>query len=235
MSSSVDFVYMNKFYSAAYQEDSIVPPDCFAIAPNDRISAVGNSPDCQSPVGCAGCPQNQFGSRARARPVPTASSWHVCLRMLAPKPVRHHRRAADLPQGLAAVRVERGLWSSAPAVRCLTHIEMDDSYDYAKLVFSDPQPFDDAEFIGMIRSRREEARERLLTEPDVAAMQAANDAKPKSKLKVSRSSVALNSEVIRASFNIIWHFILPDGVGVFHNNVPSTYRRNFMARKPPSL
>jgi len=181
----VDFVYMNKFYSAAYQEDSIVPPDCFAIAPNDKdLSPSANSPDCQSQVGCAGCPQNQFGSKGKGK----ACSNRIVMAIL-PTDAGPETPFAIIdvpPTSLKgwqqyASSVARGL--QRPPFGVVTHIEMDDSYDYAKLIFSDPQPLDDAEFISMIRSRREEARERLLTEPDVAAMQAANDAKPKSKLK----------------------------------------------------
>jgi hypothetical protein len=181
----VDFVYMNKYYSSAYQEDSIVPPDCFAIAAVDKdLTASPNSPDCQSKAGCAGCAQNQFGSKGKGK----ACANRILMAVL-PQDAGIDTPFAILdvpPTSLKgwqqyATSVARGI--QRPPFGVVTHIEFDDSYDYAKLVFSDPQPLDDADFIALIRSRRDEARERLLTEPDVAAMQAANDAAPKSRLK----------------------------------------------------
>lgn len=181
----VDFVYMNKFYTSSYEKDSIVAPDCFAIAANDKdLTPSSNSPDVQSQVGCAGCAMNQFGSKGRGK----ACSNRIVMAVL-PQDAGPDTPFAilDVPptsiKGFQqyATSVARGL--QRPPFGVVSHIEQDPSETYAKLIFSDPQPLDDAEFIGLIRSRREEARERLLTEPDVAAMQAANDAAPKSKLK----------------------------------------------------
>lgn len=181
----VDFVYMNRYYSTGYEKDSIVPPDCFAINPNDKeLTPSVNSLDCQSQVGCAGCAQNQFGSKGKGK----ACSNRIVMAVL-PQDAGTDTPFAILdvpPTSLKgfqqyASSVARGL--QRPPFGVVTHIEFDTSSDYAKLIFSDPQPLDDAEFIGLIRSRREEARDRLLVEPDVAAMSAANDAKPKSKLK----------------------------------------------------
>ena len=181
----VDFVYANKYYASAYQKDSIVPPDCFAIAAIDKdLTPSPNSPDVQSQVGCAGCAQNQFGSKGNGK----ACSNRILMAVL-PQDAGPETPFAvlDVPptsiKGFQqyATSVARGL--GRPPFGVVTHIEQDPSETYAKLIFSDPQPLDDAEFIGLIRSRREEARERLMTEPDIAAMQAANDAAPKSKLK----------------------------------------------------
>lgn len=181
----VDFVYMNKFYASAYQKDSIVPPDCFAIAALESdLSPSENSPDQQYDGGCAKCPQNQYGSSGKGK----ACSNRILMACL-PQDAGPDTPFVilDVPptsqKGFQqyAQSVARGL--GRPPFGVVTHIEQDTSVTYAKLVFSDPQPLDDPEFIATIRSRLGEARERLMTEPDVTAMQAANDAKPASKLK----------------------------------------------------
>ena len=78
--------------------------------------------------------------------------------------------------------IARGL--NRPPYGVVSRVSCDPSTKWDKIVFSDPQPFDvddetDAAFVQLIRSRRAEARERLLTEPNVKAMIAANDARPK--------------------------------------------------------
>lgn len=180
----VDFVYSNKYYSSAYQEDAIVPPDCFAIAAVESDMAPSKlSPDAQCKTSCAECPQNKYASRGKGK----ACSNRILMAVLPSDATAETPFAIiDVPptslKGWAqyASSVARGL--GRPPFGVISHIEMDDGYDYAKLVFSDPVPLDDGDFIAMIRGRREEARERLLTEPDIAAMLAASDAKP-SKLK----------------------------------------------------
>jgi hypothetical protein len=66
----------------------------------------------------------------------------------------------------------------------VTHVSLNPAIQQDVAIFSDPQLIEDGDYIAMVRSRRQEARELLLTEPDIAAMQAAgaNNAKaPKGK------------------------------------------------------
>lgn len=179
----VDFVYANKYYAAAYQKDSIVAPDCFAIhAESDLLAPSANSPTKQCDSTCAKCPKNEFGSKGKGK----ACSNRILMAVL-PQDAK-----ADTPFAILDVpptsqkgfqqyanSIARGL--SRPHFGVVTHIEQDPSETYAKLIFSDPEPLNDPEFIAMIRSRIPEARDRLMTEPDLSA---ANDAAaPKTKLK----------------------------------------------------
>ena len=68
-----------------------------------------------------------------------------------------------------------------PPYGVITKIEFNQAVKWDVPVFGDPQLIDDVEFIEMIRARRQEARDMLMVEPDVTAIQAANDARPKAK------------------------------------------------------
>jgi hypothetical protein len=68
-----------------------------------------------------------------------------------------------------------------PPYGVITQIDCDPDSRYDVVRFSDPEPIAEADLIAMIRSRKQEAREMLLTEPDVNAMVAANDAKSKAR------------------------------------------------------
>jgi hypothetical protein len=180
----VDFVYSNRYYTTGYEKDNIVAPDCFSINPLEKeLSPSPNSPDIQCQTGCASCPKNQYGSKGKGK----ACSNRIVMAVL-PQDAGPETPFVilDIPptsiKGFAQYvnSIARGL--QRPPFGVVTHIEQDPSETYAKCVFSDPQVIEDGEFIALLRSRREEARERLLVEPDVTAMQAANDAKP-SKLK----------------------------------------------------
>ena len=63
----VDFIAFNRYYPGMYDEDNIVPPDCFAIGlePTSLVPS-DNSPDKQC-ASCAGCWANQFKSAANKK------------------------------------------------------------------------------------------------------------------------------------------------------------------------
>ena len=68
-----------------------------------------------------------------------------------------------------------------PPYGVITKIEFNEAVKWDVPVFGDPQLIEDVEFITMVRSRLQEARELLMVEPDVAAITAANEARPKAK------------------------------------------------------
>jgi hypothetical protein len=184
----LDFVYMNKYYEAAYDRNVIVPPDCFAIsAEPNALMPSEHSLDIQSQVGCAGCPMNQFGSRGNGK----ACQNRVLVALLPPDATNDTPMLVlDLsptsikPFSAYVAAVARSL--SRPPYGVTTQIECKPDIKWDSPVFSNPELIDDAGFINMLRSRRQEARELLSVEPDVEAIRAANDAKPKPRALIAK-------------------------------------------------
>lgn len=174
----VDFVYANSYYETAYQKGTVVPPTCFSIHPEQKGACPSeNSPEAQCD-NCDGCPANQFGSNGTGK----LCQNRVLIAVL-PADATEETPFAILDISPTAIKgfqqyvasVARGL--GRPPYAVVTHVDCDPTKKYDVVQFSDPQPIEDDEQILLLRGRREEARERLMTEPDVKAMQAANDAK----------------------------------------------------------
>lgn len=188
----VDFVYMNKYYEGAYDSNNIVPPNCFAInaLPNE-LSPSPNSPDIQSQTGCASCAMNQFGTNGKGKAcqnriliacLPADATTETAISVLDISPT------AIKPFSAYVSAVARSL--QRPPYGVVTSVKCNPSVKWDVPMFSDPQLIEDPEFIEMIRARRQEARELLSIEPDVTAIRAANDAKPKAKGLMAPKKVA---------------------------------------------
>lgn len=180
----VDFVYYNTYYEGAFDPNNIVPPNCFALAvePKGMVPS-NNSPDKQCET-CAGCWANEFGSSGKGKacqnrvlmaclPTDATEDTPFVILDISPTAVKGF--------GSYVTSVARSL--QRPPYGVVTHIECNPATKHDVAVFSDPQLIEDENFITMVRSRREEARERLLTEPDVSAFKAANDSPKKGALK----------------------------------------------------
>lgn len=176
----VDFVYYNAYYDAAFDPNNIVPPNCFALHP-DPTGAVPspNSPDLQND-NCQTCWANQFGTSGKGKAcrnsvlvamLPPDADEETPLMLLNVSPTGIKPFSAYLS---AVLRLQRPPYSVSTDIMC------DPNVKYDTLRFSNPQPLE-PDFIAMVRSRREEARERLMTEPDVSALKAANEAPAKGK------------------------------------------------------
>lgn len=177
----VDFVYYNTYYEGAYDSSNIVPPNCFALHPEPKgMAPSANSPDpqCES---CSGCWANEFGSSGKGK----ACQNRVLIAAL-PTDAKEDTPFAILDISPTAVKgfssyltsVARSLGKMPYEV--ITHVECNPATKYDVALFSDPQELEDAGFIGMVESRLQEARDRLMTEPDVSSFKAAND-KPKGR------------------------------------------------------
>lgn len=175
----VDFVYTNNYYEGAFDPNNIVPPNCFAISvePTGAIPSE-NSPDRQDDS-CQKCWANQFGSAGKGK----ACRNSVLLALLPPDAneetplmVISVSATALKPWAAYASAVARAL--QRPPYGVTTDFNCDPNFKYDTLRFSNPQPLD-ADMIALVRSRREEARARLLVEPDVSALAAANEAPAK--------------------------------------------------------
>lgn len=163
----VDFVAGNYFYEGAYDPNNITPPACFAIGTNPtQLSPSDNSPVRQSD-NCATCPMNQFGSDGKGKACKNS-------RLLALLPVDADADTPIMvlkvsPTGLKAydsyvASVARSF--QVPPLGVVTEVCFDDSVTYASLRFKNPRPNENIE---LAFSRRDEARARLMTEPDVSS------------------------------------------------------------------
>jgi hypothetical protein len=180
----VDFVYYNTYYETGYQKGVVSAPVCAALSVEPKgMAPLNGCSDLQS-AGCDGCAQNQFGSKGAGK----ACQNRVLIAILPADATESTPMAIlDLPP-TSIVPFQKYVASVAGALQrppygVITHVECDQNETYAKIIFSDPQLFDlesdeDVAAVNLIRSRRQEARERLLTPPDLTA---ANDAAPAKK------------------------------------------------------
>lgn len=166
----VDFVSAQNFYTGKFDPKNIKPPVCFARG--DIPSALvpsNNSPELQSDA-CSSCPRFQFGPNNEAKECKTSR----ILAVLPPDATEDD----DLwvlevsPTGLKGfdgfVRSVATQFQ-VPPIGVVVSVSMDSSVDYPKLVFSDPRP---NEGINAHWGRREQARTRIMQEPDVSSYEA---------------------------------------------------------------
>jgi hypothetical protein len=168
----VDFVTTHNFYETAFDKNNIVPPGCFAIGVNPKeMIPSKNSPNLQSDS-CQGCPMNEFQSAANGKG--KACSNNRLLAVLPPDATE------DTPLWLlsvsaTALRAFDGYVQSIvrafgmPPIAVVTTVGFNDAADYPQLTFSDPKPNDQ---LDVAYARQAEARDLLMTEPDVSGYQA---------------------------------------------------------------
>jgi hypothetical protein len=172
----VDFVSTNLFYEGAFNKDDIAPPDCFAIGEQPSLLVPSESSPKKQAQSCSSCPQNQFGSAGRGKACKNS-------RLVAVLPPDF---AEDTPMWLLSVSptalkafdayvASVAATFSAPPIKVVTTIGFDPKVDYPSLRFGNPQP---NERLGESVARMEEARKRLLTEPDYSALAAQREVVP---------------------------------------------------------
>ena len=178
----VDFAAANYWYDSQFDRNNIVPPKCFAIGLEPAgLTPSDNSPDkqCES---CAGCWANQFKSAANGRGKACSNT-----RLLGVIPVD-----ADEDTPLQILKVSStGLKSfdghvaavaqkaGVPVRGVITKITFSDDDEWASLRFSVVQKLTPKDpLLAIAQSLKDVALQRLLTEPDVSAAAAANDAPP---------------------------------------------------------
>ena len=177
----VDFAAANYWYDSQFDRNNIVPPKCFAIGLEPAgLTASDNSPhkQCES---CAGCWANQFKSASNGRGKACSNTRLLCV-----LPVD-----ADEDTPLQIIKVSStGLKSfdghvasvaqkaGVPIRGVITKITFSDD-EWASLRFSVVQKLTPKDpLLAIAQSMKEVALQRLLTEPDVSAASAANDALP---------------------------------------------------------
>ena len=184
----VDFVARNMFYSSPYSEDQIVPPYCFAIGLEPTgLCPSDNSPDKQC-ASCAGCWANQFKSAQNGKGKACSNTRLLAIVPLPPGGLGANDDLNDLqmftinvsPTAITSFDTHVSKVASTfrkPIRTVVTRISFAQDSKFASLRFAVVAPAGkDLEVFA--QSKLAEAQQRLLQEPDVAAMQAANDATP---------------------------------------------------------
>lgn len=183
----VDFVSVNMYYSQPYKRDEIVAPDCYAIG--EKPAEMVPSPRARNrqSTTCASCQHNQFGSG-------TSGSGKACknvrrLAVLPPDALPDTPiNIMDVsPTALKAFDAYVGAIAAnfnAPPVKVVTTIAFDAKVDYPSLRFGNPKPLT-GDQLGTMVGRMEEARKRLMVEPDYPE---ATAAPTKDAATLSRSS-----------------------------------------------
>lgn len=162
----VDFVSRNTFYEGAYDPNNISPPACFAIHPEPKQMAPSDNSPIKQSDDCASCPMNQFGSAGKGK----ACKNSRVLAVLPPD------ADADTPMWLlqvspTALKGFDGYVGSVartfqmPPISVVTSVDFNPNETYASLTFGDPRP---NENLAVHFARQAEAKELLMTEPDVS-------------------------------------------------------------------
>jgi hypothetical protein len=162
----VDFVSYNAFYDRIYSEKDRTPPACFALGVDPKAMVPSeNSPEKQADA-CSECPYDEFGSKGKGKACgnhrvlavvepnddPKAPMY---IMQLPPTSIKHW----DAYVAAIAAQFKKGPYAVE------TEIYFDPASKWESPRFGDPSP---NENLLVHFARREAARARLLTEPDVS-------------------------------------------------------------------
>lgn len=175
----VGFVYSNNYYDTEYMPGVYNPPKCFAISLTPRGAVPSKQivkPECYE---CDKCWANQFGSKGRGK----ACQNRMQIAVL-PADADGDTNLHVLDLSPTAIRPFNNFLSSA--VRQLqilpqmmsVMVEADRAVKWDALTFSNPEPIQDQGFVKMVLSRRDEARDLLLTEPNLQELAERAASKP---------------------------------------------------------
>lgn len=164
----IDFVSNNNFYEGKYDPKNITPPACFAVGTNPTaLVPSNNSPDKQAET-CSVCPNNVFGSEGDGK----ACKNGRLLAILAPDtkpddPLMLLQVSPTAMKGFDAYVRNVAAQFGLPPIGVITTVSFNPNETYAQLIFGEPKPAPD-DLLALCGARREEARTRLMTEPDVS-------------------------------------------------------------------
>jgi len=168
----VDFISGNFYYEGSYVKGENSPPACFALGPRPtELAPSPNSPEAQA-ESCSSCWANQFGSSGKGKAcknskllavLPPDATEDTPLMIIKVPPTSI--KLFDSYVGSVARAFQR------PPKGVVTEISFDPHESYPKLTFSAVEPASDELFM-LAHTRREEAIERLMVEPDVSVVAA---------------------------------------------------------------
>lgn len=176
----VGFVYSNNYYDTEYMPGVYNPPKCFAISLTPKGATPSKQivkPECYE---CDKCWANQFGSKGRGK----ACQNRMQIAVL-PEDADGDTNLHVLDLSPTAIRPFNNFLSSA--VRHLgvlpqmmsVMVKADGNVKWDALTFSDAKPITENDFVKMVMSRREEAKELLLTEPNLQELAERVESKPR--------------------------------------------------------
>ena len=167
----VDFVYRNEYYPGAYNRKEVVAPTCFAVSPEQAaLVPTPNSPKVQHDR-CSGCQWDKYGSSPQGEG--KACKNTVFMAVLQPDATEESPLfvVKTSPTGIRYVnahvaKVGRLVSPALPVWSVVTKMYFDPNVSYPSLRFDiiGPNPI-----IGMTAERRDEARARLIQEPDFSS------------------------------------------------------------------
>lgn len=164
----VGFVYANSYYDTDYVPGVYNAPKCFSISLTPKGAEPSKQivkPQCYE---CDMCWANQFGSKGRGKacqnrmqiavlPLDADEGTNLYILDLSPTAIRPFNNFLS-----AAVRALQVL----PQMMSVL-VDSDRSVKWDVVQFSDPQPISDSNFVKMVMSRRQEAQDLLMTEPNL--------------------------------------------------------------------
>ena len=195
----LDFVARNMYYTTPYSEDMVIPPDCFAIGlePTALVPSE-NSPDPQC-GSCAGCAMNQFKSAANGKGKACTNTRLLAI-VIPPSEVAINDDLSELPIYLLSVSPTALASFDGHVNKVANHFKKPVRTVITRISFAEDKSFPSLRFSAVApagqelelfaQSRLEEAHKILATEPDIAAMQAANDSRAKPAPKRGNARVA---------------------------------------------
>lgn len=180
----LDFVYRNLMFEGAYDPDNIQPPICFAISQSSKNMVPSENSIKRQNEDCNSCPNNAFGSAGKGKAckntvllavLPSDATDETPIYTISVSPTAI--RAFDAYVNTIAANFQK------PPIGVVTELYFDPGSDYPSLRFGRPAPNPD---YAQHFARRDEARNILLTEPDMTGYED-NKPKAKSKAKSTRS------------------------------------------------
>ena len=165
----VDFVYRNEYYTGAFNRKELTAPACFAVSPEQAtLTPTNNSPQKQAEK-CSGCQWDKFGSSPNGDGKACKNTVYLAVLPSdatedSPLYVIKTSPTAINPFNNHVAKVGRTV--SLPLWAVTTKVFFDPAVSYASLRFDIAGPNPIAE---MTSRRRDEARHRLLQEPDFSS------------------------------------------------------------------
>lgn len=165
----VDFISFNAYYEGAYNQDNVVPPNCFAIgiARNEELVPSESSPEPQDDgKNCKGCWANAFKSADNGKGKACKQSIRLALLCEDGELHRLNISSTGLRDFGNYVRDVANQFGTPP-YGVMTTFSFDDGFEFPSVRCSDPLQLDD-EQLAFAWSKRDDAAAMLTQEPDVS-------------------------------------------------------------------
>lgn len=165
----VDFVYRNEYYQTAYNRKELVAPTCFAVNPDQiALTPTKNSPKMQVAEGalCSSCQWDKYGSSPLGEGKACKNTVFMAVMQADATLDSPLFVVKTSPTGIRYVNqhvAKIGRQVNLPVWAVVSKMFFDPNTSYPSLRFDivGPNPI-----LQVTQARREEARARLMQEPD---------------------------------------------------------------------